>query len=148
VVCSSNIATATTPAAYTVSGIVITTEGNPLSGAVVSIGSQSATTGADGRYVILDVPPGTYAITATKEGWRIFGASSVTVPPNATANFTARPDETGNRLSGVVVTTDGSDPSGVTASIGGLTAVTDASGRYTITGLAPGTYPISASKPG
>jgi protocatechuate 3,4-dioxygenase beta subunit len=72
----------------------------------------------------------------------------VTVPPNATANFTARASETGNRLTGVVVTTDGSGPSGVTISIGGQTAVTDASGRYTITGLAPGTYPISASKPG
>jgi serine/threonine-protein kinase len=53
--------------------------------------TYTATTGADGRYTISNLPSGTYDVMAIRTGWNITPAkSTVTLPENATTvNFTA-----------------------------------------------------------
>jgi iron complex outermembrane receptor protein len=54
----------------TVSGRVVTTTQDPLTRVRVSIGNQYASTGADGRYTLTDVPPGRQIIRAVLLGFR------------------------------------------------------------------------------
>jgi len=56
------------PQLVTVQGVVTDNNGNPVNGAVVEINGFSATTGADGRYVIRNVPIGTKTITVRAPG--------------------------------------------------------------------------------
>ena len=53
-----------TPAA-TVSGVVSAATGSVIEGATVKIGSAAATTGADGRFELQNVPAGSASITTT-----------------------------------------------------------------------------------
>ncbi len=54
----------------------------------------------------------------------------------------------GYAVSGILLDADGKPLAGVTVTIDGKTAVTDANGRYTLSGLAAGTYDLTASKDG
>lgn len=51
-------------------GIVgtVSCEGSPVAGATVAAAGQTATTAADGTYQIANVPAGTYAVIATRDG--------------------------------------------------------------------------------
>jgi TonB-linked SusC/RagA family outer membrane protein len=72
----------------TIAGTVLAREtGAPLPGAGVSvIGSRlAATTGADGRYVIADVPPGTYRVRARFIGYGTAEDTGVVVVAGQTA---------------------------------------------------------------
>jgi hypothetical protein len=51
-------------------------------------------------------------------------------------------------LTGLITDATGKPLPGVTLTVDGKTAVTDADGRYTLDGLALGTYPLTASKDG
>jgi hypothetical protein len=53
-------------------------DGLPLMGATVTDGARTATTDALGKYTLADLPPGSYEVTASKEGYEST-ASSVTV---------------------------------------------------------------------
>ncbi|MBP1467238.1 carboxypeptidase regulatory-like domain-containing protein, partial [Candidatus Chloroploca sp. M-50] len=77
---------------YTVSGQVTDANGAGLAGVTVSDGTRSATTNAEGAYTLNNVPPGTYTLTPTKEGYRFEPATrNVTVNGNVTGqNFAAR----------------------------------------------------------
>jgi len=44
-------------------------DGSPVIGATVTDGTRTATTDASGKYTIGDVPPGSYEVTASKEGY-------------------------------------------------------------------------------
>jgi hypothetical protein len=44
--------------------------------------SQASTTGADGSYHFLALPPGSYKITATASGFRVYNASDITLQVN------------------------------------------------------------------
>jgi thermitase len=57
--------------------------GSPIVGAMVTDGTRTATTDGSGEYTIADVPPGTYEVTASKEGYESI-TSSVTVASGAT----------------------------------------------------------------
>jgi len=46
------------------------TGGSPIVGATVTDGTRIATTDASGTYTIADVPPGSYEVTASKEGYK------------------------------------------------------------------------------
>ncbi|NCC33361.1 MAG: hypothetical protein EOM24_15285, partial [Chloroflexia bacterium] len=70
---------------YTISGQVTAANGAGLAGVTLSDGTRNATTNAEGAYTLNDVPPGTYTLTPTKEGYRFEPATrNVTVNGNVT----------------------------------------------------------------
>ena len=70
------------------SGVVTDMQGNPVSGATVTLGDKTVTTDANGVYVFNDVAPGNYEITVTAPG-KIEQESSVNITSgNSTQNFT------------------------------------------------------------
>jgi hypothetical protein len=94
------------------------------------------------------VPPGNYQVTASKTGY-YSGSLSVTVVSggNAIANLSL--SEIPGVITGVVTSAkDGSAIAGATVSDGTRTATTDATGKYTIANVPPGTYQVTASKTG
>jgi N-acetylneuraminic acid mutarotase len=58
-----------TPATATLSGVVTATGGAVIAGASVKMGSASATTGADGRFELQDLPVGSTTMTASAPGF-------------------------------------------------------------------------------
>jgi hypothetical protein len=101
-------------------------------------------TGSDGR-VSTDLPAGTYTIIPTKADL-VFNPVSlqVTVPPGTNITFTAAPSFT---ISGRVFEGD-TGLSNVTVSADAYSAVTDATGAYTITGVAASTYFVFPARAG
>jgi thermitase len=61
-------------------------DGSPVAGAIVSDGTRTTTTDTTGKYVIADVPPGSYEVTASKEGYESI-TSSVTVTSATTSEM-------------------------------------------------------------
>lgn len=115
---------------------------------------------ATGAYEIGDLLPGTYAVTAAGLGHAPSATVDVTVPAGgeATADLVLR---AGGRLHGVVVEDGTNQPiEGARITIEGLLgagagpvpvvadATTDASGRFSLLGLAEGARSVSAMAPG
>jgi len=115
---------------------------------------------ASGEYEIAGLLPGTYSVTAAALGHAHSATVDVTVPPGgeATADLTLRG---GGRLFGVVVEEGSERPiEGARITIEGALgasagpvpiladATTDASGRFSLQGLAEGARSISAIAPG
>jgi hypothetical protein len=68
-----------------ITGSVIDAEdGSPIAGATVCDGTRTVTTDTWGKYTIADVPPGTYQVTAGKEGYES-SWSTLTVVSGGTA---------------------------------------------------------------
>lgn len=136
----------------TISGWVKDQSNNPLSGALVvtNTGGYSATTDGNGNYTIPNVLPGTYDVTASKNGYQPITAAAqiVTGAQTTTVNFNL-PLPTGT-ISGSVLDNLGGPISGVTVqtNTGGYTATTDSNGNYTLSNVTPGTYNVTASKSG
>ena len=71
------------------SGRVTTTDGEPLADASVQLGapagpSREVTTDADGRFAVADLPPGTFKVTVSHDGFTPV-AGSVVLAPGANA---------------------------------------------------------------
>lgn len=132
---------------YSISGTV-TESGTGLSGVTVSTGTRSATTENDGTYTITGLPAGAYTVTPSKTGYSFTPTNrSVTVNANVTGvNFTAT--QTSFGISGTVRTGSGLGLSGATLTCGALTATSDASGNYSFSGLAAGTYTVAVTRVG
>jgi len=134
-----------------ITGLVTDAEdGSPIAGATVSDGTRTTTTDAAGAYTIVDVPPGTYQVTASKSGYE---SSSVTVTvleeTTAVANLSlTRIIVPGTITGSVTDAEEGSAIGGATVTDGTRTTTTDASGEYTIADVSPGTYEVTASKSG
>jgi len=129
---------------YSISGIVTLNDTTDASGVKVEAGGKSVTTLADGKYTIGGLVSGTYPVKASKAEYT-FTDQNVTLGPDKTeVNFT------GTRktysISGTVTLNDTADASGVKVEAGGKSATTLADGKYTITGLIPGTYTVKATK--
>jgi subtilisin family serine protease len=120
--------------------------GSGLAGVTLSDGSgHAATTDASGNYSITGLPGGSFTITPSRSDYTFTPINqSVTGRPSLTgANFSAT--QIAFTISGQV-TTGGSGLAGVTVSNGaGHSALTDASGNYTLNGLPAGTYTITPS---
>jgi uncharacterized repeat protein (TIGR01451 family) len=137
-------------------GQVIDPNGNPITGAVVSAGSASYTTALDpatgalnGLFRIANLSPGTYTITVSYTGYPTLTMQGVIVA-GADTMLTIQMGVSYGEFSGTV-TYNGAAVAGaaVEAVSGGLvqgTAVTDASGSYTLS-VFPGTYTLTASAP-
>jgi hypothetical protein len=139
---------------FTISGTISPT-GNG-SGATVTLGGAAtaiATANSSGSYSFTGLTNGSYTVTASKSGFAFSPASlQVTVSGvNVTdANFAASavPPNTFS-ISGTI--SPAASGSGVTVTLGGAaTSVTTAntSGSYSFTGLANGSYTVTASKSG
>ena len=56
---------------------------NPISGATVTVGTSSTTTNGSGQYTLTSLAPGTYNVTASKQGY-VTGNASVTLSSGST----------------------------------------------------------------
>ncbi len=127
---------------------------NRVSGATVTVGSQSVTTGADGLYQFT-LAPGSYTATVTKSG---FGSASVTRTVTAGAQTWGSMEINGSTatgtLRGKIFVYNPADPadmsvaiSGAVVKAGGQTVTTAADGAYLFT-LPAGTYTVEVTKSG
>jgi sugar lactone lactonase YvrE len=152
-----NIGTvALSPASLTaaLSGIVGDQNGNPLADAIVTVGSASVLTGANGTYQITDLPPGPATITASKVNYQTATASAVFVAgssfsfsPRLYASGVVQP--TVSSLTGVVVDsiTKAVLPN-VSVKLGSITQVSSATGTFTFDAVVPGAFTLTLSANG
>jgi peptide/nickel transport system substrate-binding protein len=125
--------------------------GDPLQGALVSVGAQSEATAPDGTYN-LTLAPGAYTVTVSRNLYVTQTRSTtVVVDATTTEDFDLVPNRgwiagtvtdagTGAALNGALVE--------VVSAAGGVTPTTaNAQGAYNVT-LAPGTYTVNASSTG
>jgi thermitase len=124
--------------------------GSAISGAEVSDGIRTALTDAAGMYAIDDVPPGSYQVVASKEGYQTSSLTvSVLSETTAVANFSLSQIIVPGSITGSVTDAeDGSPIVGAAVSDGARTVTTDASGKYTIVDVPSGSYEVTASKEG
>jgi thermitase len=126
-------------------------DGSAIFGAEVSDGIRTALTDAAGTYTIDGVPPGSYHVVASKEGYEA-SSSTVTVLEGDTAVVDFSLSEIvvvpGSITGSVTDAKDGSPIVGATVTDGARTATTDASGGYALTDVPAGSYEVTASKEG
>lgn len=135
---SGNATKSFTMARRTVSGTVTSSGGGAVVGATVSIASpaRSTTTDGSGNYSLIDVPDGSYTITASHADHSAYTSSTVVVTADRSFNFTM------TLLDATVTGTVTSDAtslaiSGASVVVDGLTAVTtNGSGVYSRSGVA------------
>ncbi|MGQ9550122.1 MAG: carboxypeptidase regulatory-like domain-containing protein [Roseiflexus sp.] len=130
-----------------ISGRVTDGSGNGITGATVSIGMHYATTDMHGNYTLTGIPPGTYNIAPSYSDYRFNPSSrSITVVSHLREqNFTALPPHI---ISGQVIDGAGNGVAGVSVSDGTRSALTDAQGFYTLSGVSEGVYTLTPSRDG
>lgn len=134
---------------YSVSGQILNSSSNAAVGVTVSDGAgHTTTTDASGNYTLTGLVPGGYTITPSKAGYSFTPANrsvTITAANQTGVNFTMITYS----VSGQITLSGGGGAVGVTVSDGaGHSAITNATGNYTITGMAAGTYTITPSKTG
>lgn len=115
--------------------------------------SKSATTDANGSYIFSDVKPGTYLVTFARDGYLSGSGTQVTLAADGIASAESVTLLSGKaRLGGTATLESASDHSGISilASAGEKTynTVTDATGRWMIVAMDPGTYTVQATRDG
>jgi thermitase len=125
-------------------------DGAAIFGAQVTDGVRITLTDAIGMYTIDGVPPGSYQVVASKEGYQ---TSSLTVNvasgSTAVADFSLNEVVVPGTITGSVTdAADGSAIVGAAVTDGTRTVTTDASGRFTLVDVPPGSYEVTASKEG
>ncbi|MHB8728667.1 MAG: carboxypeptidase-like regulatory domain-containing protein [Sulfuricaulis sp.] len=141
------------PTLGAVSGQVTdSTTGTPLMGVTVTVMgtvTRSAVTGADGSYVVTDVPPGPVSLMASLSGYLTVNASGIVASGQA-LTFNPRlakdPQPVPITVRGLVVRKDTGAPlSGVTVSVVNtrFTAQTAADGRFEIDGIPAGSIQLA-----
>lgn len=128
--------------------------GQPLAGVTVTLSgpeSRAVASDAQGAYMLKDLGAGSYRITFARAGYSgAIGAANVVLGQTLDAGTVAL---TQLAVSGIVrgqVTAGAANTplAGVTITVNGVSAVSDALGRYELPGIAPGTVAVSASASG
>jgi len=141
----------TPPVTYSVSGLVSTSTGVGISGVTVSSGAASTTTDSAGNFSIPNLANGSYTLTPSRSGYTFSPVTRTATVSGANVsaqNFTGTATVTTYNIAGRVANSGGAGISGVSVSTGAASATTNASGDYTITGLANGTYTLTPSLAG
>jgi len=127
---------------------------DPIAGATIEIFDRTvliavAITDPNGTYQVIDLAPGDYFVVAGKDSYQIqFAAATVLSNETTTVNFALISDP--GTISGTVTDASTTDPipNATVAVFQGTTFIhfelTDSSGDYTISNLAPGTYTVLA----
>ncbi|MFD0476828.1 S8 family serine peptidase [Nonomuraea thailandensis] len=126
----------------------VTTGGEPVSGVTVTVAGpmrRTMVTGADGRYAIPRLLAGEYEVSAAKFGHATATAAvTITAGQAATADVPMTVLPTGV-VSGTVATAGTPEPNATVEAAGTpVSAVTDASGRYSMT-LPHGSYELAVT---
>ena len=138
---------------YSMSGTIHSesNSGPVLSGATVSIAGMTATTDINGTFSITGIPAGTYAFSVSASGYDTYTNSAYYVGSDqADLDFYLTQPAVTYSMSGTIHSESNSGPalSGATVSIAGMTATTNSSGQFSITGIPAGMYALSVSKSG
>jgi M6 family metalloprotease-like protein len=134
---------------YTVSGTVRQATGAVLSGATVSLGGKSSVTGSAGSFNIAGVPAGSYTLTVTRAGYHALTVTGYVISGD-TGGVDLALDPLTYTLSGTVRLGSAIGPalSGASVEIAGKSAVTGASGSFTIAGVPTGSYIVTIARDG
>ena len=138
-----DIVLAPTPTA-TVSGVVTDTAGAAVAGASVTVGSATATTGADGQFELQGLPVGPATITASAPGFDPV-SGNVTLSDGMNVHevvLTPTPTAT---VCGVVTDPSGAVIEGASVKFGSATATTGADGRYELANLRVGNTSVTTT---
>jgi Domain of unknown function (DUF1929)/Carboxypeptidase regulatory-like domain len=131
-----------------VTGTVVNTSSNPLSGVSLKAAGQNVVSAADGTYALNNLPAGPITITASLSSFQI-GLASVNVAASA---ITAAPTITlisgSGAITGIIKSSSGAAIVGAAVGFTGATATTDASGNYSITNVPVGPVQLVASANG
>jgi len=137
---------------YSITGTISpTTAGNGATVQLTGTASATVTANSSGVYTFSGLATGSYTVTPSRTGYTFNPASSAVTVNNANVtgvNFT------GSQSSGTTYSISGSvtpaaSGSGVTITLTGAASastVTDASGNFSIAGLANGAYTVTPSK--
>lgn len=131
---------------FTLSGTISGAGGNGAKVNLTGGTTASTTASASGVFSFTGIPAGSYTLSPTKSGYT-FSPSSQSVAittANATVNFSSA--VTTYSISGTISGPGGSRTTVTLAGAKTLTTTTNSSGAYSFTGLANGTYTVSASK--
>ncbi|MCU1285441.1 MAG: Kelch domain protein [Acidobacteriales bacterium] len=140
------------PSTGTISGMVTKLSNGQVIAGTIKYGAATATSGSTGSYNFTAVPPGTYTVTASANGYLPRSLSTaVTAGANSTLNFQLA---TGGKIRGTVTSTTGAAVSSTTVKLSGgtisttVTLTTDTSGNYLSNWIPVGSYTITVSKTG
>ncbi|MDF9745116.1 carboxypeptidase regulatory-like domain-containing protein [Natrinema salsiterrestre] len=135
------------PATGTVEGTVTDADGDPISGATVTVGNETVTTAEDGTYAV-DLEAGEYTLEISAEGYQD-ASEEVAVEAGATttADVTLEPVPTDGTLEGTVTDTDGEPIADATVTVGDQQTTTDENGTYSLE-LEAGEYSLAVSADG
>jgi N-acetylneuraminic acid mutarotase len=133
-------------ATATVSGVVTAATGGVIEGASVQIGTVTATTGADGRFELEDLPVGSATIVTSASGFDPLSESVNLVAGTNTHDVVLTPTPTAT-VSGAVTAATGAVIEGASVKIGSVTGTTGADGRFELDDLPVGNATITTSAP-
>lgn len=135
----------TVPDEYTISGAIVDSDGNPISGATISNGDETATSSEDGTFSF-SVGSGEYSLTFICEGYKTTTQNVTVDTENITLeNITLLKDDTlSHHVTGTVLDANQNPLVGfnVTLSDGNYTATTDENGNFDIE-LDTGNYTLN-----
>lgn len=137
----------------------VTASGAGVEGATIIVTSSAgqvfnAVTGAGGAYEVTGLNTGNFTVKASRSGYRSSQLNNVSI---TTSNLTVTSNITDLQLNNSTITGVIRDAAGntilnanvsVSGAEGSGAAVTNTSGSYSVAGLAPGNYTVSASKAG
>jgi hypothetical protein len=131
-----------------ISGSVVDSNGNPITGATVTGGGLTSVTNSSGAYALTNVPAGLITLTASAAGFQP-ATESVTVAAgnNTTASPMTLTSNLGN-VTGKVTDTSNNPIVGASVSFGGGNVTTDTTGTYNFTSIPAGTIQLVASATG
>lgn len=134
----------------TVTGVVKNSAGTLLSGATVAYSGRSTLTNSSGAYSLSGVPAGTVQLTASFSSYTdAHQTVTVAASSSITANFILTSTWTGTLQGYVTNSATGGAISGAKIAVNnGAATLTNSSGFYKMTNVAPGSYTLTASASG